>query len=175
MPLHAERNSACVSSTDHGHLAQYGCDGTHKEAGRGSQLVEPPSLSLPHPVVWLWIWGTILLQLGQEGALYADLPHDIGLHNNGEEEQASAVLHVVRRGMKQGVIGSQWWDKHKVLEVAIAPKEPLWEWPGMNTFQGLVPYGHTAKKADLPHAFMLLLGFHTGAQGIHPGDHCNVN
>ena len=41
MPSHAERKSACVSSTDHGHLAQYGCDGTHKEAGRGSQLVEP--------------------------------------------------------------------------------------------------------------------------------------
>ena len=71
--------------------------------------------------------------------------------------------------MKQGVIGSQWWDKHKVLEVAIAPKEPLWEWPGMNTFQGLVPYGHTSKQADLPHAFMRLLGFHmpVGARGIH--------
>ena len=86
----AERNSACVSSTDHGHLAQYGCDGTHKEAGRGRRLVEPTSLSLPHPVVWLWIWGTKGLQLGQEDALYADRPHDIGSHNNGEEEQASA-------------------------------------------------------------------------------------
>ena len=30
-----------------------------------------------------------------------------------------------------------------------------------------MPYGHTAKQADLPHAFMRLLGFHTGAQGIH--------
>ena len=128
---HAERNRACVSSTDHGHLAQYGCDGTHKEAGRGSQLVEPTSLSLPHTVVWLWIWGTMRLQLGQKGALYADRPHDIGSHNNGEEEQASAVPHVVRRGMKQGVIRSQWSEKHKVLAVAIAPKEPLWEWPGI--------------------------------------------
>ena len=129
VPSHAERNSACVSSTDHGHLAQYGCDGTHtgKEAGRGSQLVEPTSLSLPHPVVWLWIC-CIRLQLGQEGALYADRPHDIGSHNYGEEEQAPAVPHVVRRGMKQGVIRSQWLDKHKVLAVAIAPKEPLWEW-----------------------------------------------
>ena len=72
--------------------------------------------------------------------------------------------------MKQGVIGTPWSDKDKVLAVAIAPKEPLWEWPGihsLNTFQGLVPYGHTAKKADLPHAFMRLLGFHTGAKGIH--------
>ena len=71
--------------------------------------------------------------------------------------------------MKQGVIGSPWLDKHKVLAVAIAPKEPLWDWPSihpLNTFQGLVPYGHTSKQADLPHAFMCLLGFHTGAQGI---------
>ena len=98
---HAERKSACVSSTDHGHLAQYGCDGTDKEAGRGRQLVEPTSLCLPHPVVWLWIWGTKLLQIGQEGALYADRPHDIGSHNNGEKEQASAVPHVVTRGMNR--------------------------------------------------------------------------
>ena len=100
----------------------------------------------------------------------ADRPHDICLHNNGEEVQAPAVPHVVRRGMKQGVIGSQWSDKHKVLAVAIAPKEPIREWPGihpLNTLQGLVPYSHTAKQADLPHAFMLLLGFHMGAEGIH--------
>ena len=72
----------------------------------------------------------------------------ISSHNNGEEEQAFAVPHVVKSGMKQGVIGSQWSDKHKVLAVAIAPKGPLW---------------------DLPHAFMRLLpvGFHMGAQGIH--------
>ena len=43
--------------------------------------------------------------------------------------------------MKQGVIGSPWSDKHKVLAVAIAPKEPLWEWPGihpLNTFSSVV-------------------------------------
>jgi hypothetical protein len=33
VPTHAEWISACVSRTKHGHLAQYGCDGTHKEAG----------------------------------------------------------------------------------------------------------------------------------------------
>ena len=89
---------------------------------------------------------------------------------NSEEEQASAVPHVVRRGMKQGVIGSPRSDKHKVLAVARAPKEPFWKWPGvdpLNAFQSLVSYCHTAKQADLPHAFMCLLGFHTGAQGIH--------
>ena len=90
--LGKENLMICVSSTDHGHLAQYGCDGTHKEAGRGRQLIEPTSLSLPHTVVWLWIWGTMRLQLGQKGALYADRPHDIGSHNNGEEEQASALI-----------------------------------------------------------------------------------
>ena len=85
-PSHAERNSASVTRTDHGYLAQYGCDGTHEEAGSGHQLVEPASLSLPHPVVRLWIWGIVRLQLGQEGALYADRSHDIGADNNGEEE-----------------------------------------------------------------------------------------
>ena len=53
--------------------------------------------------------------------------------------------------MKQGVIGSPWSDKHKVLAVAIAPKEPLWEWPGIhpqNTFQGLVPYGPMATQPN---------------------------
>ena len=74
-----------------GTLPKMAVMGRTKGAGRGSQLVEPTSLSLPHPVVWLWIWGTILLQLGQEGALYADRPHDIGSHNNGEEEQASQL------------------------------------------------------------------------------------
>ena len=72
--------------------------------------------------------------------------------------------------MKQGVIGSPRSDKHKVLAVARAPKEPFWKWPGvdpLNAFQSLVSYCHTAKQADLPHAFMCLLGFHTGAQGIH--------
>ena len=32
---HAERNCACVSRTDHGCLAEYGCDGAHEEAGLG--------------------------------------------------------------------------------------------------------------------------------------------
>jgi hypothetical protein len=77
---------------------------------------------------------------------------DISSDNNDEEEQASAVPHVVRRGMKQGMIGSPWSDEHKVLAVAIALKEPLREWPHMhqlNTFQGLVPYSNTTKQADL--------------------------
>jgi hypothetical protein len=39
----------------HEHLAQYGCDGTHEEAGRGRELVETASVSLPHPVVRLSI------------------------------------------------------------------------------------------------------------------------
>jgi hypothetical protein len=52
----------------------------------------------------------------------------------------------------------------------IAPKEPLRERPHihpLNTFQGVVLYGYTTKQADLTHAFMSLLGIHTGAQGIH--------
>ena len=52
----------------------------------------------------------------------------------------------------------------------IAPKEPLRERPHihqLNTFQGVVLYGYTTKQADLTHAFMSFLGFHTGAQGIH--------
>jgi hypothetical protein len=85
------------------------------------------------------------------------------LDNNGEEEQASAVPHNVRRGMKQGVIRSQRSDEHKVLAVAIAQKEPLWKRPHkyqLNPFHGLLPYCHTTKQADLPHAFVSLLGFH---------------
>ena len=72
--------------------------------------------------------------------------------------------------MIQGVIGSPWSDKYKVLAVARAPEEPFWKWPGihsLNAFQGLVAYRHTAKQAELSHAFMRLLRFHTGAQGIH--------
>jgi hypothetical protein len=58
VPAHAELNHASGSSIDQGHLAQYGCDGTHKEAGHGhqvtsSRLVEPGSLSPPHPVLLL--------------------------------------------------------------------------------------------------------------------------
>ena len=97
VPSHAERNSACVSSTDHGHLAQYGCDGTHKEAGRGRQLVEPANQSSPHPVVWLWIWGTIRLQLGQEGALYAGrmwaLCVRLGESEARDQQQTDHVSH----------------------------------------------------------------------------------
>ena len=104
MPAHTERNSASVPSTNHRHLAQYGRDGTHKEAGSGCQLVEPARLSLAHPVVSLWIGSTVRLQLGQECTLYADRPHDICSDNNVEEEQASAVPHIVRRRMKHGVI-----------------------------------------------------------------------
>ncbi len=37
VPLHAEWNSASISHIKHGHLAQYGCDGTQEEAGHGSQ------------------------------------------------------------------------------------------------------------------------------------------
>jgi len=55
LPAHTERNSASVPSTNHRHLAQYGRDGTHKEAGSGCQLVEPARLSLAHPAVSLWI------------------------------------------------------------------------------------------------------------------------
>jgi hypothetical protein len=72
--------------------------------------------------------------------------------------------------MKQGVIRSQRSDEHKVLAVAIAQKEPLWKLPHkhqLNPFHGLLPYCHTTKQADLPHAFTSLLGFHSGAQGIH--------
>jgi hypothetical protein len=71
--------------------------------------------------------------------------------------------------MKEGVIGSSWLNKHKVLAVALAPAEPFWKWLGihpLNAFQGLVAYCHTSKQADLSHAFMRPLRFHTGAQGI---------
>ena len=70
LPAHTERNSASVPSTNHRHLAQYGRDGTHKEAGSGCQLVEPARLSLAHPVVSLWIGSTVWLQLGQECTLH---------------------------------------------------------------------------------------------------------
>ena len=49
---HNEGNSACVSLTDDGHLAQYGCVGAHEEAGLGRELVQCASLSLRHPVIW---------------------------------------------------------------------------------------------------------------------------
>ena len=45
------QNCACLSLTDHGHLAQYGCDGAHEEAGLGHELVQPASLSPRHPVI----------------------------------------------------------------------------------------------------------------------------
>jgi hypothetical protein len=125
----------------------------HEEAGRRRKLVQPARLSLPHPVVCLWIWSTVLLQLGQEGAFYADRPHDIGADNNGEDEQASAVPHIVRRGMKEGVIGSSRTNKHKVLAVALAQKEPLWKWPGihlLNAFQCLVAYATPPNKLISP-------------------------
>ena len=50
---HSQRNRACVSRTDHGRLAQYGCDGAHEETGLGRELVQPASLSLCHhdPVI----------------------------------------------------------------------------------------------------------------------------
>ena len=72
--------------------------------------------------------------------------------------------------MKQGVIGTLWSEKHKVLAVAIAPKEPFWEQPGihsLNALHGLVAYCHTAEQIDLSNAFMCLLMFHAGAQGIY--------
>ena len=61
--MHAELNCAAirtwVSRTEHGRLAQYGCescDGAHEEAGLGRDLVQPASLSLhgkkgDHPAV----------------------------------------------------------------------------------------------------------------------------
>ena len=61
-----------VSRTDHGLLAQYGCDGARGEAGLGPELIQPASLSLRHSVIRFWIRSTVLLQLGQKGALYAD-------------------------------------------------------------------------------------------------------
>ena len=47
---HAERNCASVSSTDHGLLAQYGCEGGTKR-WLGREQVQPASLSLHHPVI----------------------------------------------------------------------------------------------------------------------------
>ena len=41
-----------VSRTDHGLLAQYGCDRAHEEAGLGRELVQPASLSPRYPVIW---------------------------------------------------------------------------------------------------------------------------
>ena len=72
MSAHAERNRACVSRTDHGLLAQYGCDGAHEEAGLGRELIQPASLSPCHLVILLWIRRRVLLQLGQKGTLCAD-------------------------------------------------------------------------------------------------------
>ena len=48
--------------------------------------------------------------------VYADLSHYIGSNKIGKVQQASAVPHIVRRGMKQGVISSQWFNKPKVLD-----------------------------------------------------------
>jgi hypothetical protein len=72
--------------------------------------------------------------------------------------------------MKEGVIGSSWSNKHNVLAVALAPKEPFWKEPGihqLNAFQCLVAYRHTSEQADLSYAFMRSLRFHTSALVIH--------
>ena len=59
-----------------------------------------------------------------------------------------------------------------IMAAALASvvKETFWEQPGihpLNALQGLVAYCHTAEQIDFSNAFICLLMFHRGAQGIH--------
>jgi hypothetical protein len=95
----------------------------------GIQFVQNTRLYHVHPVL-IWSRNLVVewLHLGEQNKLaHEPVLWLISLYYNREGQQALPIPDVVRVRMKLLRIISWWADKHKILAVALAPKQLLGE------------------------------------------------